>query len=122
MLKSKTDRSVAFHDGRLAILQLDPVKRITGSSAFIPCGLPTVGFKRFYEAARTEGLSVDLVATVPWNRGTEVAAAELVELERNDRKGAAVYRVIQCQERRDSAPACYQLTLQHEKVKYEDLR
>lgn len=122
MLKSKTDRSVTFHDGRLAILQLDSVKRITGSSAFIPCGLPTVGFKRFYEAARTEGLSADLVATVPWNMGTEVAAAELVELERNDRKGAAVYRVIQCQERRDSAPACYQLTLQHEKVKYEDLR
>lgn len=122
MLKSKTDRSVTFHDGRLAILQLDPVKRITGSSNYIPCGLPTVGFKRFYEAARTEGLSADLVVTVPWNMGTEVSAAELVELERNDRKGAAVYRVIQVQERRDSAPACYQLTLQHEKVKYEDLR
>lgn len=122
MLKSKTDRPIIFHDGRLAILQLDPHKRITGNGDFIPCGLPTVGFKRFYEAARTEGLSADLVATIPWNMDTKISAAELVELIRNDRDGKGIYRVIQVQERRDAAPACYQLTLQHEKVKYEDLR
>lgn len=122
MLKSKANRPVTFHDARFRVLDLDQYKRIIGSGPWIPCGLPTVGFRRFYEAARTEGLSADLVATVPWNTETKIAAAELVELVRNDRSGSDIYRVIQVQERRDAAPACYQLTLQHEKVRYEDRR
>lgn len=121
MLKSKTNKPVTFHDARFRVLDLDQHKRIIGSGPWTPCGLPTVGFRRFYEA-RTEGLNADLVATIPWNTETKIVVAELVELIRNDRSGSDIYRVIQVQERRDAAPACYQLTLQHEKVKYEDLR
>lgn len=119
MLRAKGNRSVTFNQGRLAVLSIDKYKKIIGSSEFIPCGLPTVGFRRFYEAARTEGLSADLVATVPWNLNDEILNAELVEVIRNDRPGTNIYRVVQIQERRDSAPACFQLTLKKERVKYE---
>lgn len=121
MLKSRSSKPF-FHEGRLTVLKLSQFKQITGAGDPVPCGLPTVGFKRFYEASRTEGLSADLVATVPWQAGSGIPASSLIELTRNDREGTMICKVIQVQERRDTLPPCYQLTLQREKVKYEDLR
>lgn len=122
MLAPTQNKAVYFNDGRLRGLLIDDeTEAITGQTDYvIPCGLPTVGFRRFYEAARTEGLGIDLVATIPWIPA--LFDYELVELERNDYPGKTIYKIIQTQERKDAAPPCFQLSLQKVKVGYEDHR
>lgn len=122
MLAPKQHKTTTFSDGRLRGLILDDNndKIIKDNGFDIPCGLPTVGFRRFYEAARTEGLRVDLVATIPWQPAP--FDFELVELDRNDYPAKAVYKIVQIQEVKAAAPPCLQLTLQKEKVEHEDTR
>ena len=120
MLTARKSEPIKFNQAKIRFLELDKNLAIIGASPVVYCGTPVVGFKRFFEA-RTAGVSADLVVTVP-RTAVYYIDSLLVEVERLDRKGKAIYRIVQVQDRFDSTPPCYQLTLVKEKVKYVDQR
>ena len=121
MLSSKKNDSIRFNQGKIQILETDQNRTISGNhGGSILCGIPTIGYGRFYQA-RLAGISADAVVTIP-RIYASLLDKDLVELERFDRKEKGIYRIVQVQDRFDSAPPCLQMTLQKEKVRYVDLR
>lgn len=119
-LQAKRNNVILFNQGLIQFLLLDKNKNIIlNDGPAVPAGFPTVGYKRFFEA-KTAGSSADLVATIPVI--TTVDPQDLVEVERFDRSGKKLFRIVQVQERPDAAPPCLQLTLAEERVKYVDKR
>lgn len=121
MLTAKKNDTIQFNKGKIRFLVTDKNKNIVENyGPSIMCGSTTVGIRRFFEAKQA-GLSADLVIQIP-PVFASLTSKDLLEFESYGHKGKHICRIIQVQDRYDSAPPCLQLTLQEEKTPYVDKR
>lgn len=118
--KTKSKGAVSFSDGYLQPLEVERERIITGNAAHVCAyGDETVGFARFYSAHQA-GVAIDRTCSIPYD--SCVKREQYVEMVGFRNGKVCIYKIMQVQEKADTAPPSLLLSLSEVKVTLADER
>lgn len=112
-------KNVSFSDGRIRGIRAKNGKITENLTAWVPCGLETVGMNRFYRSLNADR-KISKVVTAPYEADFDDCV--LVELQLFRRRGVQIYKVVQLQELDGTKPKCLQFSLEKDRTVYNDMR
>ena len=113
MPRLKDKGFITFNDGTMEICRAKDRKIVETKLEEIRFGFQTVGIKRFYEA-KLASKQVDEVVAIPMVEGMSTMDICIIN--------GSQYKIGQIQKKYDTIPPCKFLSLEENKLPYEDVR